>query len=236
MITVVLPIYDERPNLGPLLAEIAQALRERPHEVIAVDDCSDDGSVDELCALRGRYPRLRVVRLARRAGQSAALAAGWEVARGDIVVTLDADGQNDPREVPPLVTALENEPGLSAVVGYRAKRADTRWKRVQSAIANAVRNWITGDRIRDTGCGLKAVRRVALSGLPRFDGMHRFLPTLLRMQGGVVREVPVSHRPRRFGASKYGMWDRLWRGLRDALGVRWLRHRTLRYEIREETG
>lgn len=234
MISVVLPIHNERPNLGPLLAEITEALRDRPHEVVAVDDGSTDGSGDEARALRRRHPQLRVVSLAARAGQSAALAAGWDVATGDVVVTLDADGQNDPADIPPLVTLLERDPALAAVVGYRTIRADSRWKRIQSGVANAVRNWVTGDRIRDTGCGLKAVRRAALVRLPRFDGMHRFLPTLLRLQGGVVLETPVSHRPRRFGETKYGMWDRLWRGLRDAFGVRWLRHRPLRYEIREE--
>ncbi|NIM64259.1 MAG: glycosyltransferase, partial [Acidobacteria bacterium] len=148
--------------------------------------------------------------------------------------TLDADGQNDPTDLLTLVERLRAEPTLAAVVGYRVRRADTRWKVVQSRIANAVRNRITGDVIRDTGCPLKALRRDVAQRLPRFDGMHRFIPTLIRVQGGTVIEMPVSHRARRAGASKYGMRDRALRGLTDALAVRWYRRRALDYEITEE--
>jgi glycosyltransferase involved in cell wall biosynthesis len=236
VVSVVLPIFNEAQNLEPLFEEIAAALHERAHELVAVDDGSTDESLSVLRALRHRFPTVRIVELAMRSGQSAALVAGFEAARGDVVVTLDADGQNDPRDVPALLDALAQSPSLAAVVGYRVGRHDSRWKRVQSRIANGVRNVITRDRVRDTGCPVKAIRRSALGAIPRFDGMHRFLPTLIRTHGGTVVEVPVSHRPRRWGRSKYGMWDRAMRGLIDALGVRWYRRRALEYTVKEGAG
>lgn len=235
MVSVVLPIHNEQGNLTPLIDEIAAAMHGIRHEIVAVDDGSTDGSVGELDRLRERHGVLRVVRLAQRAGQSAAVAAGFDATRGETVVTLDADGQNDPADIPTLLETLDADATLTAVVGYRVRRADSAWRRVQSRIANTVRNWITRDGMRDTACSLKAMRRAALMRVPRFDGMHRFLPALLRAQGGRVVEVPVRHRPRRGGRSKYGMWDRAFRGLVDAFGVRWIGRRALRYGIREET-
>jgi glycosyltransferase involved in cell wall biosynthesis len=227
-LSVVVPVLNERDNLAPLVAEIRAALGVRGYELIAVDDASTDGSLDELARLRGDEPALRVLALSRRSGQSAALAAGWDAARGEVVVMLDADGQNDPADIPALLDRLNKEPALAAAAGYRTRRRDSSWKRVQSRVANAVRNWLTRDRVRDTGCSLKAVRRNVLGTLPRFDGMHRFLPTLIRLRGGAVAEVPVSHRPRRAGRSKYTAWNRAIPALRDAVGVRWLRRRALR--------
>lgn len=235
MVSVVLPIHNEQGNLTPLIDEIATAMRGIRHEIVAVDDGSTDGSAGELDRLRERHGALRVVRLVRRAGQSAAVAAGLDATRGETVVTLDADGQNDPADIPTLLDTLDADPTLTAVVGYRVRRADSAWRRVQSRIANTVRNWITRDGMRDTACSLKAMRRAALIRVPRFDGMHRFLPALLKAQGGRVVEIPVRHRPRRSGRSKYGMWDRAFRGLVDAVGVRWIGRRALRYVIREET-
>lgn len=234
MLSVVLPVFNERDNLAPLLDELGATLGSRRYEILAVDDGSTDGSLDELRRQRRHRPALRVIALKEWSGQSAALAAGWTAARGDVVVMLDADGQNDPADIPALLDRLDAEPRLAAAAGYRVRRADSGWKRVQSRIANAVRNWITRDQVRDTGCSLKAVRRDALAALPRFEGMHRFLPTLIRLQGGVVAEVPVSHRPRRSGRSKYTASNRALAALRDALGVRWLRRRALRYAVREE--
>lgn len=234
MVTVILPVHDERDNLAPLLEELAAALRGVAHEIVAVDDGSTDGSLAELKRLAYAYPALRVLALAERAGQSAALAAGVDAARGQIVATLDADGQNDPRDLRELLDALDRDPELDAAVGYRVGRRDSRWKKVQSAIARVVRNRLTGDAVRDTGCALKAMRRSALVHVPRFDGMHRFLPTLIRIAGGRIVELPVTHRPRRYGRTHYGMWNRALRGLRDALGVRWLKRRALRHVIREE--
>lgn len=233
MISVVFPVYNERDNLEPLLAEVNAALSSGNLEVIAVDDHSSDGSLDELRRLKAVHANLRIVSLARRAGQSAAFVAGMEAARGDPVVLMDADGQNDPADVPAMLELLGGDAQTAAVVGYRVKRADSRWKRTQSSIANYVRNRVTGDRVRDTGCSLKVIRKEALDDLVRFDGMHRFIPTLIRLTGRKVIEAPVSHRPRLRGKTKYGMWNRGLVVLRDALGVRWLGHRALDYEVRE---
>jgi glycosyltransferase involved in cell wall biosynthesis len=235
MISVVLPVYNERDNVAPLLQEVEAALGDRELEVIAVDDRSTDGSLQELRRLGADHRWLRVVSLARHAGQSAAFAAGADAARGDVVVLMDADGQNDPADVPVLLEILARTSDCAAVVGYRVGRRDSHWKRFQSRVANAVRNRLTGDQIRDTGCSLKVIRRGAYQGLIRFDGMHRFLPTLIRLSGGKVLEAPVSHRPRIRGKSKYGMWNRGIVALRDALGVRWLRRRALEYDSQEDT-
>ena len=235
MVSVVLPVYNERDNLAPLLVEADAALRSIEHEIVAVDDGSTDGSLDELRRLRVLHPSLRIVALQRRAGQSAALVAGFAAARGDIVVTMDADGQNDPADILLLLRILDRDETCGAVVGYRVGRADSGWKRLQGRVANVVRNRLTADRIRDTGCALKAMRREVLAKLPQFDGMHRFLPTLVRRQGGRVVETPVTHRPRMSGKSKYSMANRIVVTLYDAFGVRWLGRRALRYTAREET-
>jgi len=232
-LSLVIPVYNERDNLAPLLEEIAVALRGASYEVVAVDDGSTDGSLPELKRLRAAHPELRVVAFERNAGQTAAFAAGFRAARGAVLVTLDADLQNDPADIPALVAAL-GDGGASAVAGYRVERRDTAWKRLQSRIANGVRNWLNGESIRDTGCSLKAFRADAVRGLPLFNGMHRFLPTLVRMHGGRVAELPVRHRPRRSGRTKYGMWNRAWRALVDAFAVRWMQRRALKYRVTEE--
>ena len=233
----MVPVFDERDSLGPLVTEIAAALGAagggRAYEIVAVDDGSTDDSLAVLKTLKATHPELHIVALAARAGQSAALAAGFQAARAPIVVTLDADLQNDPGDIPAVVAALEHN-GVAAVVGYRAERRDTGWRRLQSRIANGVRNWLTHETIRDTGCSLKAFRAEALRPIPLFNGMHRFLPTLVKLHGGTVAEVPVRHRPRRFGKAKYGMWNRVFRALADAFGVRWMQRRALRYRVREE--
>ena len=234
-LSLVIPVYNERENLAPLLAEISAALDggSRSYEVVAVDDGSTDGSLEALKALKRDHPHLHIVAFAQNAGQTAAFAAGFRAARGRVVVTLDADLQNDPADVPRVVEALERT-GATAVAGYRAARHDTTWKRLQSRIANGVRNWLNGESIRDTGCSLKAFHADAVRALPLFSGMHRFLPTLIKMHGGTVAEVPVGHRQRRFGVTKYGMWNRVFRSLADAFAVRWMQRRALKYQIREE--
>lgn len=231
----MIPAYNERENLAPLLEEIEAALSggQRSYEVIVVDDGSTDGTLDTLKALRRRHPALRYIAFEQNAGQTAAFAAGFHAARAPVVVTLDADLQNDPADIPKLIDTLERT-GATAVAGYRAARRDTTWKRLQSRIANGIRNRLNGEAIRDTGCSLKAFRTDAVRALPLFAGMHRFLPTLIKMQGGTVTEVPVGHRPRRHGATKYGMWNRVLRSLVDAFAVRWMQRRALHYRVREE--
>jgi len=232
-LSLVLPVYNERDNVPVLLDEIGRALPGRTYEVIAVDDGSTDDSLDVLKSLTASRPELRVISFAANAGQSAALAAGFRAARGGIVVTLDSDLQNDPADIPALVAKL-NADGATAVVGYRLNRRDTAWKRLQSRIANGVRNWLNAETIRDTGCSLKAFRAEAVRALPMYQGMHRFLPTLIKLYGGTVVEVPVHHRPRRFGTTKYGMMNRVLRSFVDALAVRWMQRRVLRYRVRGE--
>ena len=232
-LSIVVPVYNERESLPMLLGELAPALAARRYEVVAVDDGSTDGSLETLKALKREHPELHIVAFEQNAGQTAAFAAGFRAARAPVIVTMDADLQNDPADIPALLAGLERS-GATAVVGYRVNRRDTAWKQLQSRIANGVRNWLNGETIRDTGCSLKAFRAAAVATLPLFNGMHRFLPTLIKMHGGTVAEVPVGHRPRRFGRTKYGMWNRVFRSLADAFAVRWMQRRALKYRVTEE--
>ena len=234
-LSVVFPVFNEEENLPILLGEIAAALQGSPWtwEVIAVDDGSSDGSLQMLRSLQGQYPTLRIITFEKNSGQTAALDAGWRAARGTFVVSLDADLQNDPADIPSMMRKLQ-ETGNDMVIGVRVNRHDTWSRRMQSKIGNGVRNWITRDQITDTGCSLKLVRRQAVAGLQLYTGMHRFLPTLVRLQGYKVMEMPVNHRARKFGVSKYGAMNRALRGLADCLAVRWMSKRILRYRVREE--
>ena len=234
-LSVVIPVYNEEENLPPLWAELRGVLEGLAlrFEVIFVDDGSEDRSAEIIRGLRDADARVRLVRLKANAGETAATDAGFKAARGRWVVTMDADLQNDPADIPRLVDTLQRS-GATAVAGYRATRRDTAWKRLQSRIANGVRNRLNGEVIRDTGCSLKAFRTEAVRALPLFSGMHRFLPTLVKMQGGTVTEVAVGHRPRKHGVTKYGMWNRVLRSLTDAFAVRWMQRRALRYRVREE--
>ena len=232
-LTAVVPAYNEVESLPPLLAELRAALdATREHwELVLVDDGSTDGTEALLRAEAARDPRLVIVRFEKNAGQSAALAAGLTRARGEVVVTLDADLQNDPADIPTLLAALAD---ADVVSGVRAKRHDSWIRRVSSRVANATRRAVIGDAITDIGCSLKAYRREALVGLPMFVGVHRFLPALCAFRGARVVEVPVHHRPRTRGVSKYGMGNRLWRGIHDLIGVSWLKVRLLRYRVRSD--
>lgn len=231
-LSVVIPAYNERENVVPLLAELREALARagRSYEIVMVDDGSRDGTAEWLVREGERDPRLVPVLLAGNHGQSAALAAGFRHARGRVIVTLDADLQNDPADLPRVLEALER---ADVVSGVRAHRQDSGLRRLSSRIANATRRRVLGDPLTDIGCSFKAYRREALEGIPMFNGAHRFLPALCMFRGARLVEVPLSHRPRRHGVSKYGVSNRLWRGLYDLIGVRWLRSRMLHYQERQ---
>ncbi len=229
-LSIVVPVFEERENLEPLVDEVLEVLAPSglSVEIVLVNDGSRDGSADRISELARTRPAVRGLHFRENRGQSAAFDAGFKAARGRIVVTLDADLQNDPRDIPVLVRALEDH---DAAVGYRRIRNDSWLRRVSSRIANSVRNGLSGDDIIDTGCSLKAFRSEALAGLKLYTGMHRFLPTLLRMEGRTVAQLPVGHRPRRAGRSKYGVWNRVFRSFTDLLAVRWMKKRRLGYEV-----
>ena len=225
-----MPVRDEEDNIDTLLAEIAAALAGRSFEVVYVDDGSADGTPARLAAARARMPGLRVLRHRRSAGQSAALVTGIRAARGTWIATLDGDGQNDPADIPALLARAEAADSPALVAGWRARRRDTALKRLSSRLANAVRGALLGDRTPDTGCGLKVFRRETFLRLPPFDHMHRFLPALVRRDGGTVVNQRVNHRPRAAGRSKYGVMNRLFVGIVDLFGVMWLQRRPIRPE------
>jgi dolichol-phosphate mannosyltransferase len=236
-VSVVVPVRNEAGNVAPLVDEIVCALGdERAFEIVYVNDGSTDATADELKALMGSRPYLRQVRHAQSCGQSAAVRTGVAAARAPVVVTLDGDGQNDPAFIPALLKALDaGAPKIGLIAGQRVGRKDTGFKKFQSRIANAVRNAVLRDGTRDTGCGLKAFRRDVFLRLPYFDGLHRFLPALVRREGYGIGYVDVVDRPRRAGVSNYGLWDRLWVGILDLAGVWWLIRRRKRVpEVLEE--
>ena len=223
-VSIVVPVRNEADNVGPLVAEIFRALENRfAFEVIFVNDGSTDGTDAKLRAEMAQRKNLRQLVHAASCGQSAAVRSGVRSARGKLVATLDGDGQNDPAFLPALIDALGGEGGrIGLVAGQRVGRKDTGFKKLQSKIANAVRSAVLRDGTRDTGCGLKAFRRDVFLALPYFDGLHRFLPALMRREGFDIAYVDVVDRPRRAGVSNYGLFDRLWVGIMDLAGVWWL--------------
>ena len=229
-LTVILPVFNEVQNLALLWPELIGILEVhwQRFEVIFVDDASTDGSTEWLRELARRDARVRYVRFKLRGGLTAALDAGYHRARGPIVVTMDSDLQSDPADIPRLVAALQD---ADAATGWRVHRHDTWLKRFSSRIGNFIRNRITRETVRDSACTLRAMRRACTTALPPYDGLHRFVPTLLRIAGYRVVEVPVTHRARRFGESKFGVRNRAWRAFRDLLFVRWMQQRVLRYAI-----
>jgi glycosyltransferase involved in cell wall biosynthesis len=233
-ISVVVPVKDEAGNVAPLAREIAAALAGESHEILFVDDGSSDGTAQALAALKSEIPQLRVLRHSRNLGQSRGIRTGVLAARGELIVTLDGDGQNDPADIPKLLAALRANPECGLVSGIRVKRKDTASRRIASRLGNGFRNLMLGDGATDTGCGLKVLRRQAFLELPYFDHIHRFLIALVLRDGWKVDYVPVNHRPRLTGASKYTNFGRLLVSVHDLLGVRWLqrRHRG-RSETRE---
>lgn len=232
-LSVLLPAFNEAESLPRLWAELVPVLDTlaRSAEVIVVDDGSTDATPAVARTLHAADARVRLLRLAANRGLSAALDAGFTRVRGRVVVTLDTDLQNDPRDIPRMLAHLDR---YDAVTGWRQRRDDPWLKRISSRVANTVRNAVTRDDVHDSACTLRVMRRGCLDGLPRFRGFHRFVPTLLRMAGCRVLELPVSHRPRRFGVSHYGIRNRALVAFEDLLAVRWMQSRALRYEVSEE--
>ena len=229
-VSVVVPLYNEEENVALLQAELTAALAGLDYEIIFVDDGSTDGTVTRVA----EDPRVRVLRFAKNAGQSAAMYAGLHAAAGSTAVLIDGDLQNDPADIPKLLAEIER--GADLVCGYRAVRKDTTVKRLTSRIANFVRSRFTKDGVRDTGCTLKAMRRECVHALVPFKGMHRFIPALVKGAGYTLVEVPVNHRARKYGLSKYGLGNRAVRATVDMFGVRWLLSRQLTYKTRESSG
>lgn len=222
-VSIVVPVRNEADNIAPLIEEISAALDGRwAYEIIYVNDGSTDSTGERLSAAMTQHPNLRQLRHARSGGQSAAVRSGVRAARGTIVATLDGDGQNDPAFLPDLIAAVEAGTHVGLAAGQRVGRKDTGFKKLQSRVANGVRNAILKDGTRDTGCGLKAFRRDVFLMMPYFDGLHRFLPALVRREGFDIAYVDVIDRPRRSGVSNYGFFDRLWIGIMDLAGVWWL--------------
>jgi len=232
--SVVIPVYNERPNIEGLIAEVSEALAGRDYEIIMVDDGSDDGTRDLLISLSRQNARLRALRHAQRSGQSTAIHTGVSASRGDVIGTLDGDGQNDPADFPSLLSELYAADGRVAMVaGWRTQRRDGAVKRLSSRIANGVRRGLLHDGTPDTGCGIKVFYRDLFLSLPYFDHMHRFLPALVQRTGREVISVPVKHRQRLHGSSKYGVWNRLWVGIVDLFGVSWLIRRSKQTDFEE---
>ena len=231
VLSVVVPVHNEVENIEPLIAEIMATLEgvER-YEIIYINDCSRDSTLERLTSLDQKFKVLRVLTHQKRSGQSAAIRTGVKAARGDLIATLDGDGQNDPEDIPKLLKAYREQAVADArilIAGFRARRQDSFIKRLSSKIANGIRSSLLGDATPDTGCGLKIFRREDFFDLPGFDHMHRFLPALMIRNGGQVISVEVSHRPREHGKSKYGTLDRLWVGIMDLIGVMWLKRRPI---------
>jgi glycosyltransferase involved in cell wall biosynthesis len=226
-VSVVVPLFNEEENVPILQSELRAVLSGLDHEIVFVDDGSVDRTVEQI----ETAPNIRVIRFEKNIGQSAAIYAGLQAARGATAVLIDGDLQNDPADIPRLLAEIGR--GADVVCGYRMKRKDTVLKRLTSRIANAVRSRFTKDGVRDTGCTLKAMRRECVSTLVPFKGMHRFIPALIKGAGYRLVEIPVNHRPRRFGRSKYGLGNRALRATIDMFGVRWLLARRLNYKIRE---
>jgi glycosyltransferase involved in cell wall biosynthesis len=236
-VSIVLPVYNEADSLPILFAEIEQSMAgtRQSYEVVCVDDGSQDGSADIIRSFHEADPRIRLLRFRDNAGETVATDAGLRAATGCLIVTMDADLQNDPRDIPTLLSHLDR---WDAVTGWRVDRhAGDSWVRhVSSRVANRVRNALSDESIRDSGCTFRAFRRECVQELVLYKGFHRFVPTLLRMRGFTVLEVPVKHRPRRVGQSKYGIGNRAWSAFKDLLAVRWMKARQVRYEVVEDVG
>ncbi len=231
-ISAVVPVYNEEENLPVLIPMLIKVLKGLGgfFDVIFVDDGSSDGSQRILREMASQYPSLRVLRFRENRGLSTALVAGMREARGEKIVTLDSDLQNDPADIPKLLEYLDR---YDMATGWRQKREDSWLKKISSKIGNSVRNWLSGENIQDSACTLRAFKKECVKEIPVFNGMHRFLSTLVKMGGYRIIEVPVSHHPRKFGKSKYNIRNRMVRSFIDLMAVRWMKHRTIHYDIEE---
>lgn len=237
-LSLVIPAYNEQENVEVLLQRVGASMAQigKPFEVVIVDDGSSDDTPRLLAEGMRKYPWLRVVRMARNGGQSAAFEAGFEAARGEVLATIDADLQNDPEEIPrllPLLDGADGQPPVDMITGWRKDRQDTNFRRWQSRQANRIRNWISEETVNDSASSLKIYRAHAIKGLKLFNGAHRFFPTLVKMRGYTVREEPVKHSQRYAGTAKYGFRNRAFRAFIDLLGIRWMKKRYLRYQASE---
>jgi dolichol-phosphate mannosyltransferase len=231
-LSLVIPAYNEQENIPVLLQRVGAALSQtgKQFEVLIVDDGSTDSTPKLLEEGMQKYPWLRILRMAKNGGQSAAFEAGFKAARGQVIATIDADLQNDPEEIPRLLPMLD---GYDMITGWRKDRHDTSFRRLQTKIANRVRNWLSDETINDSASSLKLYKRHCVEGLKLFNGMHRFFPTLVKMRGFTVLETPVKHSQRYAGTAKYGLRNRAWRAFIDLLAVRWMKKRYLKYEVSE---
>lgn len=236
-LSVVVPVNNEEENIDPLVGEICAALNGIcEYEIVYVDDGSSDKTWERLVALSQGLSQLKIIRHRKSYGQSTAIYTGVKAAGASLIATLDGDGQNDPADIPRLLEVFksaDSSAGLQLVIGHRRKRQDSWVKRVSGQVANRVRDFLLKDRTPDTGCGLRIFSRDTFLQLPFFDHMHRFLPALILRSGGEIISVEVNHRPRKHGSSHYGIWDRLWVGLVDLLGVIWLQRRSKTADIEE---
>ena len=234
--SLVVPAFNEQENIPTLLQRVGASLAQmgRPFEVIIVDDGSTDSTPKLLADGMAQYPWLRVLRMKKNGGQSAAFEAGFTAARGEVIGTIDADLQNDPEELPRLLPMLD-EHGVDMITGWRAKRQDSKFRLIQTRIANRIRNWISQETIQDSASSLKLYRAHAIRGMKLVNGAHRFFPTLVKMRGFTCLETPVKHSPRFAGTAKYGFRNRALRAFIDLLAVRWMKSRWLRYEASEVT-
>ena len=234
-LSIAIPAHNEEEVIGDVLREVRDVMDASPiehWECVIVDDGSTDDTVGAIQAAVGGDARFRLIKFVRNAGQSAAMEAGMKASRGKYIGAMDADGQNDPRDFPRLLKALKSQ-GVDVMGGVRAKRRDNFVRKVSSRLANGVRNWATRETVTDVGCSIRVMRRECVERLRLYHGLHRFLPTLLRMEGFTIGEIPVNHRPRGAGESKYGINNRLWKGIRDIFAVRWMQKNIRLYETEE---